>query len=308
MSDVDINNCKGHMTSAAYFPQLSQTDVSGELETTYEDIRRTLRVPWVAFGCRVLATFPGYLPLAWRRSADAFITRFVEQAADELRERSILGIGSLPNLRQHLGEAGFSDSDLEKVRRVLNAFNYGNPKYLLLITAWSECLQMRQVGGADVSKELRASVPKGHPRGMDPLLPLVDANNASAEVQALLKRAADVHFHHGPASDFQALANWPTFLEIATDEALAPVARQALYDAKSRELVTRARELVRGLPGTAGVPRSELMTSLTPTEIAGLTGVLFMYQRFIADITISVVHITACLDGADAASRSAFPV
>lgn len=296
------------MTNAAYFPQLSQTDVSGELETTYEDIRETLRVPWVAFGCRVLATFPGFLPLAWRRTADAFSTRYVEQAADELRERSLLGARPLPNLKRRLNEAGFGESEIEKVRRVLNAFNYGNPKYLLLITAWSECLQMRPVGGGEVSAEFRASIPKGHPPGMDRLLPLVDASTASTEVQALLKRVADIHFHHGPASDFQALANWPKVLEIATDEVLAPVVRQEHYDAKSRELVTRAREMARGLPGTAGVPRSELMSSLTPTEVAGLTGVLFMYQRFIADITISVVHITECLDGPHAASKSAFPV
>lgn len=151
------------MTNAAYFPQLSQTDVSGELETTYEDIRQTLRVPWAAFGCRVLATFPGFLPLAWRRTADAFITRYVEQAADELRERSLLGARPLPNLKRRRNEARFGDSEIEKVRRVLNAFNYGNPKYLLLITAWSERLQMRPVGGGEVSAEFRASVPKGRP-------------------------------------------------------------------------------------------------------------------------------------------------
>lgn len=296
------------MTNPAYFPQLSQLDVSGEMESTYEDIRLTLRVPWVAFGCRVLATFPGYLPLAWRRSAEALITRYAEQAADELRERSLLNIGPLPNLKERLYAAGFDDGEIEKVRRVLYAFNYGNPKYLLLITALSESMQMRPVGGAEVSSELRASIPKGHPKGMDPLLPLVDATKASTEVQGLLKRVADLHYHHGPASDFQALANWPKVLQIVTDEVLAPVARTEQYDAKSRELVTRARELVRGLPGSAGVQRSELMSMLTPNELAGLTGVLFMYQRFVADITISIIHITECLDGAEAASKSPFPI
>lgn len=296
------------MNHPSYFPQLSQLDVSGELESTYEDIRETLRVPWVAFGCRVLATFPGYLPLAWRRSADSFITRYVEQAADELRERSLLGVTPLPNLKRRLLDAGLTETEIDKVRRVLYAFNYGNPKYLLLITAWSESLQMRPVGGRQVSAEYRTSVPKGHPPGMDRLLPLVDANHATAEVQALLKKVADLHYHHGPASDFQALANWPRVLEIATNEVLAPVVRNERYDAKSRELVTRARELVRGLPGTAGVQRSDLVSTLTPNEIAGLTGVLFMYQRFIADITVSIIHLTECLDGPAAASRSAFPV
>ena len=151
------------MTNAAYFPQLSQTDVCAELETTYEDFRQTLRVPWVAFGCRVLATFPGFLPLAWRRTADAFITRYGEQAADELRQRSLLGARPLPNLKRRLNEAVFGEREIEKVRRLPNAFNYGNPKYLLLNTAWSECLQMRPVGGGEVSAEFRASAPNGRP-------------------------------------------------------------------------------------------------------------------------------------------------
>lgn len=296
------------MTNPAYFPQLSQSDVAGEMESTYEDIRLTLRVPWVAFACRVLATFPNYLPLAWRRSADAFITRYAEQAADELRERALLNINPPPNLQERLQAAGWDNAKTDEVRRALYAFNYGNPKYLLLITALSESLQMRSVGGGDVSAELRSSVPKGHPEGMDSLLPLVDPNQAPTEVQGLLKRVADLHYHHGPASDFQSLANWPDFLQISTDEVLAPVVRTEQYDATSRELVARARELVRGLPGTVGLQRTELLSMCTPNELVGLTGVLFMYQRFIADITISIIRITEALDGAEAASKSQFPV
>jgi len=62
------------VTDFAQFPQVDHWDAAGDLETTYDDIRSTLRVPWVAFACRVLATFPTFLPLAWRRSADAFGT------------------------------------------------------------------------------------------------------------------------------------------------------------------------------------------------------------------------------------------
>jgi len=57
------------MSEAAHFPQITQSDVGGEMEATCEDIRETLRVPWVAFACRVLATVPGYLPVACAHSA-----------------------------------------------------------------------------------------------------------------------------------------------------------------------------------------------------------------------------------------------
>src|SRR5918998_562669 len=45
------------MTPARKFPQVDQTDVTGELKEIYDDIQSTLRVAWVAFACRALATF-----------------------------------------------------------------------------------------------------------------------------------------------------------------------------------------------------------------------------------------------------------
>lgn len=296
------------MANAAHFPQVDHWDATGELESTYDDIRLTLRLPWVAFACRVLATFPAFLPIAWRRSAGAFGTLYAEQAADELRERSLLSVSSPLDLQDRLRALGWDENKIAGIRRVLNALNYGNPKYLLLLTAWSERFQMRAAGGNAVPDDLRRPVGKGHPEGMDALLPLVDTAQASSEVQALLKRVADIHYHHGPASDFRVLANWPDLLEVITEEILQPVVRTESYDAKARELIVCARDLVQGLPDAVGVERTELDSACTPTELAGLTGVLFMYQRFIADITISLVHVTECLDGADAASRSHFPV
>lgn len=300
------------MESAADFPQVDHWDAAGELESTYDDIRATLRVPWVAFACRVLATFPTFLPLAWERSARVFGTLYAEQAADELRERSLVGVDPAVDLHERLRLLGWDDNKTASVRQVLNALNYGNPKYLLLLTAWSERFQARAAGGnaegKEVDESLRKSVGKGHPEGMDPLLSLVDPAKASADVQALLKRAADLHYHHGPASDFRVLARWPDLLQVITEEILPPVVRTERYDARARELVVRARELAQGLPDPVGVERAELVSTCTPAELAGLTGVLFMYQRFIADITISIVHVTEALIGAEAASRSHFPV
>ncbi len=201
-----------------------------------------MRDPWVAFACRVLATFPTCLPLAWRRSADAFGTLYAERAADELRERSLLGIEPALDLKERLRSEGWGQDPIDSVRRVLNQLNYGNPKYLLLLTAWSERFQMRTAGSDEVSAELRTPVPTER------------------------------------------------------------------HDAKARELVTRARELAQQLPQPVGVERTESASHWTPAELAGLAGVLCMYQRFIADITTSIVHVTECLDGPAEASHSHFPV
>jgi hypothetical protein len=295
------------MTSAPKFPQVEHEDVAGELKEVYSDIQATLRVAWVAFACRVLATFPSYLPLAWRAAQPNFATRYAERAADELRERSLLPVPNPPDPRPRLRELGWDDARIDAVRHALDALNYGNPKYLLLITAWSEAIQDRPSGGAELSPEDAAPIPHGLPEGVASLQ-LVDQDTASPEVQALFKRVTDLHFHHGASSDYRVLANWPDYLRLALDEALEPVVRSEAYDAVARTLLVQARELVRGFPTPAGIGRAALADSCSPSEIAGLTGLLFMYQRFICDVTIDMIRLKQAFDGPEAAAASPFPV
>ena len=295
------------MVRVRKFPQVDHGDATGELEKIYEDIQDTLRVAWVAFACRVLATFPAYLPLAWRAARPSFATRYAERAADELRALALLPGPAPPDPKPGLRGLGWDDARIEEVRRTLDVLNYGNPKYLLLITAWSEAIQGRSCGGDELPAAGAASIPGGLPEGVAPLR-LVDPDEASPEVQALLQRVTDSHYHHGPSSDYRALANWPDYLKLALDGTLEPVVRTEGYDALARALLVRARELVRGFPTPAGIGRDALADSCSPSEIAGLTGLLFMYQRFICDVTIDMIRLKQGFDGPEAATASPFPL
>ena len=295
------------MTEYRKFPQVDHADATGELKEIYDDIQATLRVAWVAFACRVLAAFPGYLPLAWRAARPNFATRYAERAADELRALALLPGSTPPDPRPGLREAGWDDARIDEVRRALDLLNYGNPKYMLLIAAWSEEIQGRSSGGEDLSPEDAAPIPYGLPEGVAPLR-LVDPDDAFPEVQMLFKRVTDSHFHHGASSDYRVLAAWPDYLRLALDEALEPVVRTEEYDATTRALLMRARELARGFPSPAGIGRDALVDSCTPSEIAGLTGLLFMYQRFICDVTVDMVRLKQATDGPEAATTSPFPV
>jgi hypothetical protein len=295
------------MTAYRKFPQVDHADATGELKEIYEDIQATLRVPWVAFACRVLATFPGYLPLAWRAAQPNFATRYAERAVDALREQSLLPGPNPPDPRPRLRELGWDDARIDAVRRAVDAFNYGNPKYLLLLTAWYEAFHNRPSGGADLSSEDAASIPRGLPKGVAPLQ-LVDPDTAPPEVQSLLKRATDLHFHHGAASDFRVLANWPDCLRLALDQVLEPVVRTEEYDAVARALLVQAREQIRGFPAPAGVSQDDLAEMCSPLELAGLSGLLFMYQRFISDVTIDMIRLKQAFDGPEAATASPFPI
>ena len=294
------------MATYRKYPQVDHADATGELKEVYDDIQATLRVPWVAFACRVIATVPGYLPLAWRAAQPNFATRYAERAVDALRERSLLPGSNPPDLRPKLRELGWDDTRIDALRRAVDAFNYGNPKYLLLLTAWYEAFHNRPSGGAELSQEDAAPIPRGLPEGVAPLQ-LVDPNTASPEVQALLKRATDLHFHHGAASDFRVLANWPDAFRLALDGVLEPVVRTEEYDAVARALLVQARDSIRGFPAPAGVSQDEISNLCSPSEMAGLSGLLFMYQRFIADVTIDLIRVKQALDGPEAATASPFP-
>ena len=294
------------MTASRRFPQVDHADAAGELKEIYGDMQATLRVAWVAFACRVLATFPAYLPLAWRAARPNLATRYAERAADELRGLALLPGAAPPDPRPELRGLGWDDARVGEVRRALDLLNYGNPKYMLLLAAWAEGIQGRSSGGADLSPEDAAPIPYGLPAGAAPLR-LVDPDEASPEVQSLFVRVTDSHYHHGPSSDYRVLAAWPDYLRLALDGALEPVVRTEEYDAVARTLLVRARELVRGLPAPAGVGREQLAGSCSPSEIAGLTGLLFMYQRFICDVTIDMVRLKQALDGSEAAAASPFP-
>jgi hypothetical protein len=293
----------------AKFPQIDHDEATGELREVYEDIHATLRLPWVAFGIRVMSQFPVFVPAAWRALEPVISTAYAERGADLVREASIIDAPSPPDPRPALRAAGYSERQLEELHHALDALNYGNPKYLILISAWNEAWHERQAGGPEhvLSSADARILPKGLPEGVEKFH-LIDPDLATPDVQQLMRRVRDLSLHHGPASDYRVLAAWPEFLAFSIDEILGPVALTAAYEETSRRIRQIAREHVAGFPSAGGVSRRSLDGALSGTESAGLTGLLFMYNRFIADITIAIIRLKQAFDGPRSATENKFPV
>lgn len=287
------------------FPQVEYGDAGGPLRQAYDDMQAVLRVPWVMFAARSLAVFGGFVPAAWQAARRSFATGYLEHAADELRGMAILPGDDPPDPRPRLARLGMAETEVDEVRRALDALNYGNAKYLLLITAWCEGIQGRACGGEGDPALGHAALPSGAPSDM-PQLRLVDPAHATERVRGLFERVTDLHFHHGPSSDFRVLATWPDYLEVALDDVLAPVVRTPPYEATALVLLTRAREQVRGFPAPAGLTADEAGTVCTEAEVAAVTGLLFMFQRFILDVTMDMVRCTQAFEGREAAASSPF--
>ena len=289
------------------FPQVDHHQATGELALVYEDIHATLRLPWVAFAIRVLSQYPHFVPTAWAALKPQISTRYAEHAADRVRRAAIVPGPPPPDPRPKLLAMGWSPEKIAQLSQVLDCLNYGNAKYLLLITAWNEAWNDRDAGGRSNGPSGRDAelLPYGLPQGVEKLH-LVDPSQANTEVQGLLARVRDAFLHHGPASDYRTLAAWPDYLEIAITDALEPVALTAEFDETARQIRAIAREQVRGFAGSGGVSRHELEGKLSSSEIAGITGLLFLYNRFIADITISVIRLQQAFEGASSATANKF--
>jgi hypothetical protein len=291
------------------FPQVDHADASGGLGKIYDDIQFTLRVPWVAFAIRVMSQFPAFVPATWQMLKPQISTLYAEKGADLVREASIIPGPPPPDPRPKLRAAGRSDEEISKIHQALDSLNYGNPKYLILITAWNEAWNERAAGSPanSLSAAEAQQLPYGLPDGVE-RFHLIDPDLATQDVQELMRQAKDLFLHHAPASDYRVLAAWPDFLRIAVEDILTPVALTAEYDETARRIRAIARKHIAGFSHVGGVSRRQMSDSLSGPEIAGLTGLLFMYNRFIADVTIAMIRLKQAFDGASSATENKFPV
>lgn len=294
----------------AKFPQVDHHQASGKLGDVYEDIHNTLRVPWVAFGIRVMSQFPNFIPDAWAALKSQISTRYAEDGADLIRLNSIVPGPAMPDPTPKLLNAGWSHEKIKELKAALDALNYGNPKYLILITAFNEAWHERDAGGRS-NRTLQGKdaeiIPYGLPKGVKKFH-LIDPDKAPERTQLVLRDIRDASLHHGPASDYRVLGAWPDYLEIALKDLLQPVVLSAEYDETARRIRKIAREHVKGFDKVGGVAWRDMTDKLSSEQIAGLTGILFMYNRFIADITIAIIRLKQAFDGAQDATENKFPV
>ena len=291
------------------FPQVDHHQATGKLAEVYEDIHNTLRVPWVAFGIRVMSQFDQFVPQAWAALQPQISTLYAEEGANKVREASIIPGPAPADPTPKLLQLGWTSADIDELKGALDALNYGNPKYLILISAWNEAWHQRDAGGLTI-KPLEGSkaklLPYGLPEGVKKFK-LLDEDEVDDRTQRVLRDIRDASLHHGPASDYRVLAKWPDYLEIAFEDALKPVAITSEYDQTSWKIRKIAREHIRGFAKPGGVAWRDLTDQLSPEQIAGLTGLLFMYNRFIADITIAIIRLKQAFGGESDATENKFP-
>src|SRR5258708_9496107 len=242
-----------------------------------------------------MSQFPAFVPAAWQVLKPQISTLYAEKGGDLVREASIIPGPPPPDPRPKLRAAGRPDEEISKIREAIDSLNYGNPKGLILITAWNEAWNERAAGSPanSLSAAEARQLPYGLPDGVEKLN-LIDPDRAPLDVQELLRQAKDLFLHHAPMSDYRVLAAWPDFLRIAVEDILTPVALTAEYEETARRIRAIARKHVAGFSAGGGGTRPQISKSPNGPAIARLIRLNFLLKRFTSDITLAPisVHLT----------------
>ncbi|HEV2150609.1 MAG TPA: halocarboxylic acid dehydrogenase DehI family protein [Longimicrobiaceae bacterium] len=275
------------MRLAAERPEVMPDQADERIRPVYQDVQRTLRVPFVNLIFRTLANDPDYLVPAWEQLSPVLRTRAFERAADEIRAEALL-----EPVPDGSGVEWEDTGPLEKIRAFNDTIHYVLPKLLLIATAWDEGAWGG--GGGD-----RSEIPVGIAEGTDKA-PMVSSEDAPERVRRLLEREKRAHGHPLVSSYYRVLGNWPDFLEAAWTR-IEPVVGSTGYRERTDALARLATEAVRSLPVVGEVRGAER----TP-EVSDL---LRAFRReFIPSMMADVALIKALVDGEAAARRSRFSV
>lgn len=225
------------MALAAQRPEVMPDQANARIRPVYDDIQRTLRVPFVNLIFRTLADDPDYLVSAWEQVAPVVRMRAFEREADELRAAALLE--PVPDASEVRWEA---TGPLAKIRAFNATIHYVLPKLLLIVTIWDE----GAFGDGGTAEGDRSAIPLGVAAGTDKA-PMVGAEEASERIRELFRRETTRHGHPLVSSYYRILANWPDFLEAAWTR-IEPIVGSAAYVGRQGVLVEHASRAVRALP------------------------------------------------------------
>lgn len=307
-------------------PEVMPEDAGSAVQEVYEDIRETLRVPFVNFLFRTLANDPPHLRALWIPVAPLAGSLAFEEAADRLRKAALLE--DVPDASDVEWAAL---GDLDRIRAFTDSIHYVLPKLLLVSTLFVEMSEAEGVAGragpgdgesaateGAASSARRAGSSAGRlSRGAAPgtaSVAMVDPATAPEPVRRLLEDVRERHEHPGAATYYRALANWPPFLE-AVWERLRPLVGRRAYAERRSDLTRLAARLTRELETAEGggepraVPEPAEAAAETRPDLSHVPwiSVLEVFRlRLIPDLLLDVTLVRAMLDGPEKATVSPF--
>ncbi|WP_139490912.1 halocarboxylic acid dehydrogenase DehI family protein [Brevibacillus dissolubilis] len=257
-------------------PEILPEDAQGQLAGLYQDIQFVLKVPVVPFLFRSLALFDRFLITAWEQVRGNMLTVHMEQAAKSLRHPPLDWQVPGSDWGSH-----YDSETLDQLRRTLSAFQYVNPKLLLITSAWAESLGNRPILGTGYAI---GSIPPGLFPG-NTEIPLMHPTKAPDRIRELLEDIAGTHHAFDIACDYRALAYYPEFLGTSWDH-LKPYVQTPEYQLQHSRLLTESIRLAHTMPYPVTISQEELASCFTPQQIAGIIGMVSLCQHVLPGLII----------------------
>ena len=213
---------------------VSSTDAPRDIRGLYDEIERTLHIPWTDDFVKALAAYPAYLHLAWRHVAPSARTQqFVEDArtlrelADNYTTRAYTPSFDPPLL----DELGLGPGDRADLRDAVLSFEYGLPRVLLLATA------LRRAIDGEALPDVTSSEPAQYTEE-EQRLALVPNTQVTPEIAPTelmqiyddIMRATGIPLVH---TFYQTLANWLPALDLVWQDTRPLLATPDYAEAKT---------------------------------------------------------------------------
>ncbi|TDX22144.1 halocarboxylic acid dehydrogenase DehI [Modicisalibacter xianhensis] len=285
MDRLDASRVTAGETLLSSLPDVMPEHASPRIQSLYDSIQKTLRVPFTNFFFRVLANWPDELEAVWHAMAPGIGTYEFEQVADELRKVAV------PDMPIQSAEKDWSRlGALEEIQAFTDSIHYVLPKLVLITTSFD--LGLVPSG----KRELPHVIASG-----THAVPMRNEQDAPDEVKAVFEEIRALHGHPDVASYYRGIGQWPGFLTEIWPEVKVHIESEA-YQAHKDDILDFAQQAIE--QRLAPQPLDVSINGTMPDQIRNVAA-LFRY-RFTVDLLLDVGLIQCLLKGRQAAGRSRF--
>jgi hypothetical protein len=253
-----------------------EADASDDrIKETYRDIKESLRVSLVDAMFQAYATSPKFLDYVWRRFRPSMLAQpFVEQARKltDLADAGVEG-WAITDHAAALHSRNYGESDLRKLREIVELFHAVNPKLLIIANALRVALTGEPIGGSGVPH------PPNHVdrdklvrdfRGLQ--VPMADERESPLRVRTTFAEIQRTTGYSFVSTEYRAFGAYPDWLDVFwtdTRSLAVDVRRRDLCGRLERAAQDSARQLPYPLHVTAGdfadmIPINDVFCALLP--------------------------------------------
>lgn len=270
--------------------------VTGPRAQWYEEMKRSLQVPWMGVVTMAYAHYPGFFQTLWTGLKPLVeSTAFVETAIRirEHVESRVERLNPSP-ISGRLGTLGYAPRELDQIREVIEVFSHGNFLYFLIATITRLLLEGGEMRGYGEAQRYTAR----HAPDVSVTLTLMEAHHADEPTQANFEEVKATLGLPFVNTDYRALARWPTYFALAWRD-LKSALEKPEYEATCVEIHRLAlQSVVSALPNSGRLTSGDLRAAAArDASIDEVLNVARLFQWLLPGLLTNVAFLRAQLNG-----------